>query len=275
MDTLEKDRAAMSVFEKPEAYGVCKKFADNVFARADNEDRNGTANKATAMSFYVSRVFYEILEQFGDHYLADLEQCSTRRKYAGWKAAQIQNCLKTGERIVPGGAGEEEEGKRQEEELYGEGGEGAADDDSGFPEVPTGGGETDTGAGGGGELKAADPFDLPAAPLGRAAAEEYDDDNAAFGGGENKDESKEEAKDEAPPAMAPPAVVPPAEEETNTSDKKSWFSKPAAKSDSSGGVSKADIADAVELAKFSIAAMQGNEIELAKKRLKEALKLLG
>ena len=50
----------------------------------------------------------------------------------------------------------------------------------------------------------------------------------------------------------------------------SWFG--GGKKD---GPSKAAVADAVELAKFAIAALEGKEIDLARKRLKDALACLG
>ncbi|GMI56199.1 hypothetical protein ScalyP_jg11087 [Parmales sp. scaly parma] len=96
MDELEKERELIgNGFSREEAYTICLDFAQNIFDKADQEDRNGKANQSTARTFYAAAIFYEILEQF-DKYKEDESDNVTRRKYSKWKAAQILNAIKSG-----------------------------------------------------------------------------------------------------------------------------------------------------------------------------------
>ncbi|CAM9846272.1 unnamed protein product, partial [Heterosigma akashiwo] len=78
-------------------------FAHAVFARADEEDRAGLADKGTARTFYAAANFYDALAQFGDLAPEPLQ----KKKYAKWKAAEILKAVKEGRDPAPGGFGEE------------------------------------------------------------------------------------------------------------------------------------------------------------------------
>eukprot|EP00816_Leptocylindrus_hargravesii_P004084 CAMPEP_0196804384 /NCGR_PEP_ID=MMETSP1362-20130617/3979_1 /TAXON_ID=163516 /ORGANISM="Leptocylindrus danicus, Strain CCMP1856" /LENGTH=366 /DNA_ID=CAMNT_0042176645 /DNA_START=88 /DNA_END=1188 /DNA_ORIENTATION=+ len=105
---LEKEKEPMSAFSKEEAYFVSRKFAVEVFDKADAEDRGGVANKGTAKTFYAAAVFLEVLEQFDDNVSEeDMEENKQKRVYAKWKATEILKAIKGGHEIVPGGYGEE------------------------------------------------------------------------------------------------------------------------------------------------------------------------
>lgn len=130
MGKLEKFKASTPDLNQELGASVCKSYAMNVFQKADDEDRMGMADKGTAKLFYAAGTFFDIMEQFGElpsevcieqSALNDL-QCYTypfrqllltnahqiveKRKYAKWKATEILNAIKNGERPVPGGYGE-------------------------------------------------------------------------------------------------------------------------------------------------------------------------
>ena len=45
---------------------IMESFALEVFQKADDEDRSGRANKATARTFYAASTFMDALAQFGE-----------------------------------------------------------------------------------------------------------------------------------------------------------------------------------------------------------------
>jgi len=104
---LEKEKEPMSAFSKEEAYVVSRKFAVDVFDKADAEDRGGVANKGTAKTFYAAAVFLEVLEQFDDVSEEDIKENKQKRIYAKWKATEILKAIKEGREILPGGYSEE------------------------------------------------------------------------------------------------------------------------------------------------------------------------
>jgi len=104
MDILEKSKPALGPdTNKEKGFEVCKKFALRAFALADEEDRSGVADKATAKIFYSAGTFFDILEQFGE-LDADLQE---KKVYSKWKATDILNAFKEGRQPTPGGFGEQ------------------------------------------------------------------------------------------------------------------------------------------------------------------------
>ena len=104
MDKLEKVKPALGAdTSKDKGYEICKNYALNVFNKADQEDRDGVADKATAKIFYSAGSFFDILEQFGD--LAP--ELQEKKVYAKWKATEILNAIKEGRQATPGGFGEQ------------------------------------------------------------------------------------------------------------------------------------------------------------------------
>ena len=61
---LEGEKQAMSVFSRVESRQICRNFAEQIFEKANAEDRSGGADKGTARTFYASASFFEILQQF-------------------------------------------------------------------------------------------------------------------------------------------------------------------------------------------------------------------
>jgi hypothetical protein len=98
LDVLEKDKEEL--IEKlnglnKEEYTLS--FALKVFKRADDEDRQEMATKATASAFYDAALFLDVFKQFGT---LD-EETLKMQKYAKWKAMQINKAIQSGEK--PGG----------------------------------------------------------------------------------------------------------------------------------------------------------------------------
>lgn len=102
MSKLEKFKATNESLTKENGQSICLSYAQSVFEKADDEDRAGVADKATAKLFYAAGTFFDILEQFGDI----PAEVSEKRKYSKWKATEILNAFKNGVKPTPGGYGE-------------------------------------------------------------------------------------------------------------------------------------------------------------------------
>ncbi|KAF6144954.1 hypothetical protein GIB67_013305 [Kingdonia uniflora] len=103
MNQLEKDKKSIKL--APDDYLYVEGFASNVFAKADKQDRAGRADINTAKTFYAARIFFEILNQFGE-LQPDIQQ---KLKYAEWKAADISKAIKEGRKPEPGPPGGDED----------------------------------------------------------------------------------------------------------------------------------------------------------------------
>lgn len=88
-------------------------FVVALFTKADTLDREGTANKNTVRMFYMAAVLFEAMAVFGPLN----EEISKRAKYAKFKAAYIQKCLKLGQVPKPGPV----EGSDLEDASYSQG----------------------------------------------------------------------------------------------------------------------------------------------------------
>jgi len=63
MDALESEREIIGKsFSAAESFAIVKEFGDNIFERADAEDKRGEGGKGTAQMFSASSNFYEVLE---------------------------------------------------------------------------------------------------------------------------------------------------------------------------------------------------------------------
>jgi len=105
LNTLEEEKAPMSVFSPSEARTVCRQFASSIFEKADAQDRAGNSNKNTARTFYAAAVFYEMLGQFDAELSGEGEEAEEqhKRKYSKWKATEILKAMKEGREPTPGG----------------------------------------------------------------------------------------------------------------------------------------------------------------------------
>eukprot|EP00850_Spirogloea_muscicola_P019579 SM000194S04815 [mRNA] locus=s194:84961:86848:- [translate_table: standard] len=93
---LEKDKKAVKLGGDDGKY--MQGFAEQVFAKADKQDRDGRADLTTAKTFKAASTFMEVLRQFGP-LSPEIEQ---KRKYAVWKAADIFKAIGEGRRPVAG-----------------------------------------------------------------------------------------------------------------------------------------------------------------------------
>ena len=126
---LEGEKQAMSVFSRVESRQICRNFAEQIFEKANAEDRSGGADKGTARTFYASASFFEILQQFNED-VGDAEgnaeeakEDEQKRLYAKWKATEILKALREGRMPTPGAYGEELGGEEDKEDDEGGGAE--------------------------------------------------------------------------------------------------------------------------------------------------------
>ncbi|KAE9048372.1 hypothetical protein PR003_g279 [Phytophthora rubi] len=98
MDRLEEEKNKLPDFTQEEGKEICEDFAIEIFSKADDEDRAGMANKSTARTFYAAGTFFDILNQFGDV----SEDVVEKRRYCKFKAATILKAIKEGKDPTPG-----------------------------------------------------------------------------------------------------------------------------------------------------------------------------
>ncbi|TRY64098.1 hypothetical protein TCAL_12595 [Tigriopus californicus] len=108
MDWLEKEKKVLAGHEAITSEVVASAYIENyafkLFAWADQQDRDGQFSKNVVKSFYSAGILFDVLTVFGEL----TPENAHAHKYAKWKAAYIHNCLKNGERPVPGPMGGEE-----------------------------------------------------------------------------------------------------------------------------------------------------------------------
>lgn len=97
IEKLESDKKAIPPTSQQEGKDICERFALDVFESADAEYRAGSANQKTAKTFFQASVYIEILNQFGE---VDQELVQ-KRLYAKLKATEILKAVKEG-KPIPG-----------------------------------------------------------------------------------------------------------------------------------------------------------------------------
>lgn len=278
---LEKEKPAMDNFSRDEAAYVCRQFANGVFDKANSEDRMGLASKTTAKTFYAASSFLQMLEQFSEPDSEERAEEKKRILYAKWKSTDILKAIQEGRQPAPGAYGEDEEEDDEEE----------VDKNHDAPvtvetveseeekeEVP--------------EDKAIPP-PVPMAPLMPPKVEEENNDQGqevelpppAYPG---PPEEEEEEEEQSPPKLnlnrppvtfnlpPPPVIPPPMPAPTPTPAPAPaprglfGFGKKAP-----AKISKAQLADAVELTRFALAALEDKDADLGAERLQQALHALG
>jgi len=293
---LEGEKQAMDSFTRDESKFLCQKFAEKIFDKADEEDRSGGADRNTARTFYAAASFLEILQQFyqDDDGSEELAEQKKKSVYCKWKSTEILKAIKEGRTPTPGGYGESEPIADDEEETEEKEGTEVSpivvpetvtedsDDDQKLEEshglkLPV---QEDAGEGSGEEegtevqlgpppaypvgIEPVDPPILPPAPPMAPPAPPMDI-------------PKPPLTFNLPPAaptVAPPPVAPePAPRKI--SPKKTFFSMGSSSKKKSKKSTKAEIADATELTRFALAALEDKDTDLAAQRLEQALRVLG
>ena len=298
LEVLEKEKPAMDNFTRDEAAFWCRKFAMNVFDKADLEDREGAANKNTAKTFYAAASFLQILEQFEEEGSEQMAADKKKIIYAKWKATDILKALKEGRTPTPGGIGEEEEG--QEAELK----EDKQQDKEDAPPMV----ETVTGDDSNNDADKDDAFHMPAAPPVAPMAPPKPASPPPTPPPESNEEEAEEDDEGQEVELGPPPAYPgpaathqlPAPSNASPVDRPALSFDlpppvsapplpapvapvPAVQKKSGGifgfgkkkGATKAQIGDATELTRFALAALEDKDADLAAERLKQALQSLG
>jgi len=299
LGALETEKLAMDNFTREEAKFLCKSFADRVFSKADEEDRLGVANKATAKTFYAAATFLQILDQFMVEGDPDMDEIKKQVVYSKWKSTEILKALKEGRTPTPGGYQEhqdEDEEKEEKEEAPSEAAPPAV------PRVETVQNDDDDGAYDLGIPSAphSPPVAPPSAPMEPPAASVEDEDGEeddavdegtevelgpppTYPGESTADSSPERQTFVAPPPPSPsppppqPSAPspPPSQPPVQPTPKKSGGIFGFGKKSKAGKVSRAQLDDATELTRFALAALEDRDAELAASRLQQALQSLG
>lgn len=300
---LEKEKVPMSNFSRVEAEFVCRNFARTVFDRADEEDRMGSANKGTAKTFYAAATFLEMLQQFyqsrnEEEYTEEQEEDKKRRVYSKWKATDILKSIREGRNVIPGGYGELEAAHDQIQS--------AQVQDDAIPEAPSSSPRRP-----GANMP---PAMAPQSYNAPEPDGDVEPANIAPGVAGDRDDGQGEEMsiiDHPPPSSPPrsqnssdrpplPSIDAGRPSSPSSLSRNSRMSPPPPVSYPSmssvassvasaltggggsiatprvaGKVTKADIADAVELTRFALSALEGKDTELGAQRLEEALGCLG
>lgn len=102
MDWLETEKKRLhdneAVTNEMVGQAHVENYALQLFNKADNEDRAGNANKNTFKLFFLSANLFDVLTVFGEVN----EEVVKRAKYAKWKAAYINKCIRNNETPIPG-----------------------------------------------------------------------------------------------------------------------------------------------------------------------------
>jgi len=279
LNELEKEKEAMSAFTREESKFLCLQFAEKIFNKADEEDRAGKASKNTAKTFYAAASFLEILQQFYNQGEEEMEEeqgeISKKTKYAKWKATEILKAFKEGRTPTPGGYGEDvDDGMEEEKEEKSE-------------DIPSAPPSTDV-------LPTPDVLPPPAPtipPIAPTAppqpvpptvpspeitpppeSEVQDQGTEVALGPPPAYPGQGEAngtQDEASEVFVPPSTAQAVKKSKSPSKFFGFGSKNSAKK-----ASKESLADATELTKFALAALENKDAHLAATRLKQALEAL-
>jgi len=270
VDAIETDKNAMEKFTEKEAYTTCRSLAMEVFDKADAEDRAGETGDETANKFYMAGSVLDVLKQFTKEGGRGGEASTEEEKksfYAKRRTASISKAIKEGRELTPrsyadadtcsvsgGNDKGEEEGKnfpkingmplQSMQKEVGPGGQG-------FENPPTLAERQRSVRKNDRCLGLAATFDR--APTSHASIQNVN----SMPGNTRSPKSKK------PPTFgkmfrSPPLIFP-------------MSSNPT----SSGNVSKEDMKKAKELTKFATKALEMKDVDVAVKRLKEALETLG
>lgn len=237
MDILEKLKPSLDL-SRDKGEVLCRNFAMNVFDKADEIDRMGMADKATAKMFYSAGTFFDIMEQFGQ---LD-EEIIEKKKYAKWKATEILNAIRSGTRPVPGGY------EGQAPTFVSATEANSAMDIPAAPTIPP---------------SAALTTGIPTAPNQHEPSPDYSQHYAPA----QPPLVPATITGATPAAGVPPSVTPATAHTHYTSPPPQYTSPPVYNTDPR-------VKDAVELCQYAIASLNKNDLLKAKQRLQEALRRL-
>lgn len=261
LTVLEGEKEALSVFSNDESRLICRNFAMEVFNKANAQELDGNADKVTAKTFYAAAVFLEILQHFdgksdedvNDEMAAFLEEENKKRIYSKWKATEILKAIKEGRKIEPGGY------KLQDQ----------IDDLD--------------------QTANTEPNDPTLAPLPLPPGLNADDEVQSEGVETSLDGPPQMTLRPPPPLTPPPLPPPPYDFSTKDDDDAKITNAPSnpppppvtsskvtpiVRKRSETTKKKEMLADAMELTRFALAALEGKDMDLGKTRLQQALETL-
>jgi vacuolar protein sorting-associated protein VTA1 len=260
LNDLEKEKVPMSAFTREESKFLCTQFAEKIFQKADAEDRAGLAGKNTAKSFYAAASFIEILQQFytDDDESEEREEERKRIVYSKWKATEILKAIKEGREPTPGGYGEQTDDAPidvNEEPLppppaFTPSMQSPALSTQVSGRIPIAPPEPED------EEGTEVPYDIGPPPAYPPPSSPTTD-------------VSREVFVPLPPPVPPPAPASPAKKTNNIF---AAFGKSNGKGSSA---TKQQLADATELTRFALAALESKDADLAATRLQQALQALG
>jgi vacuolar protein sorting-associated protein VTA1 len=300
LGNLEGEKQAMDAFTRDEAKFLCTKFANKIFDNADLEDRTGEASKNTARVFYAAGSFLDILQQFyrDDDQSEELVEIKKKSKYAKWKAADILKALNEGRKPTPGGFGEDMDNEEDEDEdVPHEAPTTSVDKHSDAigpsdpsPKTPTVESDTDLTINEDDEVKNTSPI-LPPPSMDENDEEgtevelgppppAYPGPSLAAAPVPPPSVHKPPLTFKPPPPATKPMPPPSRKDDFDDLTPKAALPKPKKNSffgfgNNSKKASKAELADATELTRFALAALEDKDADLAADRLEQALRVLG
>jgi vacuolar protein sorting-associated protein VTA1 len=306
LENLEAEKPAMDNFTRDEAAFLCRQFANRVFDKANAEDRMGLANQGTAKTFYAASTFLQILEQFSTDDDGNEEFAEDRKRivYAKWKSTDILKAIKEGRAPTPGGYGEDQEDDEDDDEEEDE----EEIEDEGLESQPAFEKKEDAPAHGDSSIEGVEMELPPSVPLSSPPKPPSVAHFESAGRDDDHDQEIDLDQEQGTEIeLGPPPAYPGEMFESSTSNSrvvdrpKVTFEMPPVvppsrpadppkpKSGGSGGilfgfgskkktserVSKEHLADATELTRFAMAALEDKDADLAARRLKQALEALG
>ncbi|EGZ28424.1 hypothetical protein PHYSODRAFT_475194 [Phytophthora sojae] len=274
MDRLEDEKNKLPDFTQEEGKEICEDFAMEIFTKADDEDRAGMANKSTARTFYAAGTFFDILNQFGDV----SEDVVEKRRYCKYKAATILKAIKEGKVPTPGPpegldlksvsttrlqppqtsepAFKQEPFPSLTESARSAGVMSASELDSTWHGPPTT--QSPPPSAPSHSAPAAPAYSAPKAPP--APTPEYQPPSAPA-------PAYQTPSAPAPPSYQPPPAPTPSYQPPPSYTPQSMPSRPR-----NTPISQNEINDAIEYAKFAVAALKVKDMKLAEERLEMALR---
>lgn len=291
---LEGEKQAMNSFTRDESKFLCQKFAEKIFDKANQEDRSGAADRGTARTFYAAASFLEILEQFyqDNDDSEEVEELKKKYVYCKWKSTEILKAIKEGRTPTPGGYGEEEtidvdngieEATEEAAPAQPENGVETVEEDSDEDQqegqrpgvnMPVDDDDDDDVSESGTEVQLGPP---PSYPVGIEPVEPPIVPPAPPMAPPMNIPKPPMTFNLPPPApsVIPPPVAPKPAPRSVEKPKKTTFFGMGSKKKNSKKSSKLEIADATELTRFALAALEDKDADLAAQRLQQALQVLG
>lgn len=307
LEDLEKEKAAMDNFSKEEAKFLCAQFANRIFNKANEEDMNGTATKGTAKTFYAAATFLQMLDQFNpsdeeqeemdEDTQIQLHEEKNKILYAKWKSTEILKAMKEGRKPTPGGY----EMHQQQQQNPTEGGneDGNQHQENSEPEieiplqtpaVTTVNDDSDEDNVNihlpPSSIPPAAPSTMaPLMPPPRRQQQEDEGTEVEYALGPPPVYSAAQSKSSLFQPKVPPPVVdnidlpsaplaPPVALSPKKAKKRGGIFGFGKGEKKNGKVTKAQLADAVELTKFALSALESRDGELGAARLEQALEIL-